>query len=56
MQHGRAASSAMLLVHLQQPASPTPQETPVKDPVPAPVSVPPLEAKDILAAVERGRR
>ncbi|MBT2439826.1 hypothetical protein J7E93_06755 [Streptomyces sp. ISL-36] len=31
-----AASSAMLVAHLQQPASPAPQETPVEEPAPAP--------------------
>ncbi|MFI8425982.1 hypothetical protein [Streptomyces sp. NPDC085479] len=47
---GRAASSAMLLAHLQQPASPAPQEDPVEeDPGPAPV----LDSKDVLAAAER---
>ena len=40
-ERGRAASSAMLVAHLQQPPSP------------APVSVPPLEAKDVLAVAER---
>ncbi|MFD4225133.1 hypothetical protein [Streptomyces griseus] len=48
---GSAASSAMLLAHLQQQASPAPQETTADEPTPAPV--PPLEAKDVLAAVER---
>ncbi|MFJ5143207.1 hypothetical protein [Streptomyces sp. NPDC088707] len=42
---GRAASSAMLLAHLQQPHSPTPAE----DPAPAVE----LDAKDVLAAAER---
>ncbi|GAA4694049.1 hypothetical protein [Streptomyces youssoufiensis] len=50
---GRAASSAMLLAHLQQPPSPAPQETTTDEPVPAPDPVPPLEAKDVLAAAER---
>ncbi|MBK3646323.1 hypothetical protein [Streptomyces sp. MBT33] len=49
---GRAASSAMLLAHVQQPTSPAPEETTV-DPGPAPASVPPLEATDVLAAAER---
>ncbi|MFE4205491.1 hypothetical protein ACFRSX_30840 [Streptomyces goshikiensis] len=51
---GRAASSAMLVAHLQQPASPAPAapEATAAD-EPAPVSVPPLEAKDVLAAAER---
>ncbi|MZE72653.1 hypothetical protein [Streptomyces sp. SID5789] len=51
---GRAASSAMLVAHLQQPASPTPAapEATATD-EPAPASVPPLEAKDVLAAAER---
>ncbi|WP_399935039.1 hypothetical protein [Streptomyces kanamyceticus] len=48
---GLAASSAMWVAHLQQPGSPAPQETPVEEPDPAPV--PPLEAKDVLAAAER---
>ncbi|MFE9360276.1 hypothetical protein ACFYPB_40260 [Streptomyces olivaceoviridis] len=46
---GRAASSAMLVAHLQQPASPAPQEAPVEDPGPAPA----LAAKAVLAAAER---
>ncbi|MEU3110227.1 hypothetical protein ACPCK9_32715 [Streptomyces koyangensis] len=51
---GRAASSAMLVAHLQQPASPAPAapEATATD-EPAPVSVPPVEAKDVLAAAER---
>lgn len=44
---GLAASSAMLVAHLQQPASPAPHETPVEEPAPA------LDAKDVLAAAER---
>ncbi|MFF7342052.1 hypothetical protein ACFZAT_32710 [Streptomyces sp. NPDC008163] len=48
---GRAASSAMLLAHVQQAASPAPQATTADEPVPAPV--PPLEATDVLAAAER---
>ncbi|MFE6885809.1 hypothetical protein [Streptomyces sp. NPDC057702] len=48
---GRAASSAMLLVHLQQPRSPAPEKTMADEPAPA--SVPPLEATDVLAAAER---
>ncbi|MHB6912839.1 hypothetical protein [Streptomyces sp. DB-54] len=47
---GRAASSAMLLAHLQQPASPAPAETPVEEPALAPA--PPLYAKRILAVAE----
>ncbi|WDM16527.1 hypothetical protein J3S85_36600 [Streptomyces lavenduligriseus] len=50
---GLAASSAMLAAHLQRPDSPAPQETPVEEPGPAPAPVPPLEAKDVLAAAER---
>ncbi|MFF7098309.1 hypothetical protein ACFY9A_38930 [Streptomyces rubradiris] len=50
---GRAASSAMLAAHLQRPDSPAPQETPVEEPAPALAPVPPLEAKDVLAAAER---
>ncbi|MEU9197729.1 hypothetical protein [Streptomyces hundungensis] len=46
---GRAASSAMLVAHLQQPASPAPQEAPEPDPGPA---APALDAKDVLAAAE----
>ncbi|MFJ9623332.1 hypothetical protein [Streptomyces sp. NPDC101181] len=46
---GRAASSAMLLTHLQQPPSPAPAEAPVEDPAPAVE----LDAKDVLAAAER---
>jgi hypothetical protein len=48
-QRGRAASSAMLLAHLQQPASPGPQATPVEEPALAVA----LDAKDVLAAAER---
>jgi len=44
-----AASSAMLVAHLQQPASPAPQEAPVEDSGPAPA----LDAKEVLAAAER---
>ncbi|MGW3463523.1 hypothetical protein ACWDE9_29785 [Streptomyces olivaceoviridis] len=39
----------MLVAHLQQPASPAPQEAPVEDPGPAPA----LDAKAVLAAAER---
>lgn len=46
---GLAASSAMLVAHLSQPASPAPQETPEPAPAPAPT----LDAKDVLAAAER---
>ncbi|MEU2441766.1 hypothetical protein ABZ595_37135 [Streptomyces rubradiris] len=46
---GRAASSAMLLAHLQQPHSPAPAEAPAEDPAPAVE----LDAKDVLAAAER---
>ncbi|AWN24879.1 hypothetical protein [Streptomyces sp. NEAU-S7GS2] len=49
-QRGRAASSAMLVAHLQQPASPAPAETPVEEPAPAPA--PPLYAKRVLAVAE----
>lgn len=48
---GRAASNAMLVAHLSQPASPAPEETTADEPAPA--SVPPLEARDVLAAAER---
>ncbi|MER6639709.1 hypothetical protein ABT285_29765 [Streptomyces microflavus] len=48
---GLAASSAMAVTHFQQAASPAPQETPVKEPDPAPAPV--LDAKDVLAAAER---
>ncbi|MFE3591394.1 hypothetical protein ACFXOY_28270 [Streptomyces niveus] len=48
---GRAASSAMLVAHLSQPASPAPEATTTDEPAPA--SVPTLEAKDVLAAAER---
>ncbi|WEH43949.1 hypothetical protein [Streptomyces sp. AM 2-1-1] len=44
---GRAASSAMLLAHLQQPHSPAPAEAP------AAVPAVELDAKDVLAAAER---
>jgi hypothetical protein len=37
------------VAHLQQPASPAPQEAPVEDSGPAPA----LDAKDVLAAAER---
>nr|WP_181393172.1 hypothetical protein [Streptomyces rochei] len=50
---GRAASSAMLLAHLSQPASPAPEETAADEPAPAPDPVAPLEAKDVLATAER---
>ncbi|MEY9490884.1 hypothetical protein RKD26_006678 [Streptomyces calvus] len=46
---GRAASSAMLVAYLQQPASPAPQEALVEDPGPAPA----LDTKDVLVAAER---
>ncbi|MBI0375459.1 hypothetical protein JBE27_03985 [Streptomyces albiflaviniger] len=46
---GRAASSATLVAHLQQPASPAPQKASVEDPGPALT----LDAKDVLAAAER---
>ncbi|MFJ7497737.1 hypothetical protein ACIQZB_42960 [Streptomyces sp. NPDC097727] len=46
---GRAASSAMLVAHLQQPASPAPQEAPVEEPAPAPA---PLYARRVLAVAE----
>ncbi|MFB7937865.1 hypothetical protein [Streptomyces sp. NPDC056049] len=46
---GRAASSAMLLAHLQQNSSPAPQEAPAEDPGPAPEP----DEKDVLAAAER---
>ncbi|MFE7676780.1 hypothetical protein ACFU5N_31785 [Streptomyces albidoflavus] len=51
---GRAASSAMLVAHLQQPApsAPAAPEATATD-EPAPASVPPLEATDVLAAAER---
>ncbi|MFF9785605.1 hypothetical protein [Streptomyces nigrescens] len=49
-QRGRAASSAMLLAHVQRPASPAPQEAPAE--APAPAAAPPLEAKDVLAVAE----
>ncbi|HBF85878.1 MAG TPA: hypothetical protein DD420_39965 [Streptomyces sp.] len=48
---GRAASSAMLLAHLQQPHSPAPAEVPAEDPAPVPAVE--LDAKDVLAAAER---
>ncbi|MET8883834.1 hypothetical protein [Streptomyces rubiginosohelvolus] len=53
-ERGRAASSAMLVAHPQQLASPAPAapEATAAD-EPAPASVPPLEAKDVLAAAER---
>lgn len=48
-ERGRAASCAMLLTHLQQPASPAPEPEPVEEPPPAPA----LDATDVLAAAER---
>ncbi|KOT65558.1 MULTISPECIES: hypothetical protein [Streptomyces] len=48
-QRGRAVSSALLAAHLQQPASPAPQEAPVEDPGSAPA----LDATNVLAAAER---
>ncbi|MEU3706932.1 hypothetical protein AB0E82_32095 [Streptomyces anulatus] len=49
-ERGRAASSAMLVAHLQQPASPAPQAAPEPEPGPP---APALDAKDVLAAAER---
>ncbi|MGW2843289.1 hypothetical protein ACWCWD_36560 [Streptomyces sp. NPDC001493] len=46
---GLAASNAMLVAHLSQPASPAPQETPVEEPAPAGM----LDATGVLAAAER---
>lgn len=46
---GLAASNAMLAAHLQQSASPAPQEAPAEEPAPAVA----LDAKDVLAAAER---
>ncbi|WP_328335730.1 MULTISPECIES: hypothetical protein [unclassified Streptomyces] len=48
-QRGRAASSAKLLAHLRQPASPAPEEVPVQEPAPATA----VDAKEVLAAAER---
>ncbi|MEV5567695.1 hypothetical protein AB0L54_33290 [Streptomyces sp. NPDC052196] len=48
-ERGRAASCAMLLTHLQQPASPAPEPEPVEEPPPAPT----LDPTDVLAAAER---
>ncbi|WP_257136647.1 hypothetical protein [Streptomyces sp. f150] len=42
---GRAASSAMLLAHLQQPPSPASEATTADEPVPTPASVPPLRRR-----------
>ncbi|MGW8985062.1 hypothetical protein ACWGQ9_20650 [Streptomyces parvus] len=50
-ERGRAASSTMLVAHLQQPVSPALEEAPPGEQAPAPV--PTLEAKDVLAAAER---
>lgn len=51
-ERGRAASSAMLVAHLQQPpVSPSPEATPEEESAPAPA--PALDAKDVLAAAER---
>ncbi|MBL3808414.1 hypothetical protein ACWGSE_26825 [Streptomyces diastaticus] len=47
---GLAASSAMLVAHLQQPASPTPRKLAVDEPA-APAMA--LNARDVLAAAER---
>ncbi|WP_328741402.1 hypothetical protein OG436_00075 [Streptomyces caniferus] len=49
-QRGRAASSALLLAHLQRPAPLAPAETPVEEP--APIPAPPLYAKRVLAVAE----
>ena len=46
---GLAASNAMLVAHLSQPASPAPKEAPVEEAAPAVA----LDAKDVLAAAER---
>ncbi|GLF98237.1 hypothetical protein [Streptomyces yaizuensis] len=46
---GRAASSALLLAHLRQPASPAPAGPPVEEPAPAPA---PLYARRVLAVAE----
>ncbi|MFD6879995.1 MULTISPECIES: hypothetical protein [unclassified Streptomyces] len=54
-QCGRAASSAMMVSHLQQPASPALEESTADEPAPAPASVPPLEATDVLAARNASR-
>ncbi|WP_431983093.1 hypothetical protein [Streptomyces qinglanensis] len=48
---GRTAYRAMLVAHPSQPASRAPEAT-ADEPVPDPTSVPPLEAKDVLAAAE----
>ncbi len=53
-QRSHAASNALLHAHLQQPASPAPQEAPVEEPAPAPAPVPALDAKDVRAAAARG--
>ncbi|MEU4173372.1 hypothetical protein AB0F46_41940 [Streptomyces sp. NPDC026665] len=49
---GRAVSSALLLAHLSQPASPASKAT-ADGPAADPASVPLLEAKDVLAVAER---
>jgi hypothetical protein len=46
---GLAASSAMLLAHLQRPDSPAPEEAPAEEPAPAVA----LDATAVLAAAER---
>lgn len=50
-ERGRAVSCAMLLTHLQQPASPAPEPEP--EPVEEPPPAPALDATDVLAAAER---
>ncbi|MFF7361553.1 hypothetical protein [Streptomyces sp. NPDC008125] len=52
---GLAASNAMLVAHLQQPASPAPQAAPVEEATPAAPAAPAgvLDATDVLAAAER---
>ncbi|WP_331762487.1 hypothetical protein [Streptomyces sp. NBC_01508] len=50
-ERGRAASCAMLLTHLRQPAAPAPEPEP--EPVEEPAPNPALDAKDVLAAAER---
>ncbi|GAB1339754.1 hypothetical protein ACE1SV_63440 [Streptomyces sp. E-15] len=50
VQRGRAASPALLLAHLQQPASPAPHKAPAPAPAPAAAA---LDGEDVRTAAER---
>ncbi|MFF5860343.1 hypothetical protein ACFY8B_32795 [Streptomyces sp. NPDC012751] len=51
---GLAASTAQLVAHLQQPASPAPHKAPVEEPAPAPARVAAtLDGEGVRAAVLR---